>query len=62
MRAVELAKLALQQGTMVRHHTGTQSGLLWRFRNRFFSPVTINKLIEEGYAVRVGDEIVKTRS
>lgn len=50
-----LCRAALQRGHLV------QSGRHWSFGARLFHSVTVNKLIDAGEAVRVGEHIVAWR-
>lgn len=49
--AVDLCRLALARGTLVK------DGPHWRFGRRRFSTWTVKQLIEEGVAVRVGNKV-----
>jgi hypothetical protein len=54
--AVEACRIALERGSLKKdaHH--------WRFGRRLFSNVTVQLLIAEGLAIRVGNEILRVIS
>jgi hypothetical protein len=53
--AVPVCRNALQIGYL------TRSGNHWKFGQRKFHGATVNKLIDNGEAVRVGDHVVAWR-
>jgi len=54
--AADLCLLALRRGPLIRE------GRQWRFGRRYFSNVTVKRIIDQGNAVRVGDIIRGTSS
>ena len=49
--AVDLCRLALKSGVLIK------DGRHWRYGRRLFNNATVNRLIEERVAVRVGDVV-----
>jgi hypothetical protein len=52
--AVDLCRLALAQGPLIR------DGNQWRFGRRCFSNATVRRLIDDGSAVRFGNVVRQT--
>ena len=49
--AVDLCRVALKSGVLIKE------GRHWRYGRRLFNNATVNRLIEDGVAVRVGDVV-----
>lgn len=53
-RALSICRQALRRGPLVREWQH------WRFGRRLFRADTVNALIAEGFAVKIGDRVVAT--
>jgi hypothetical protein len=54
-------RAALDLGGLIydRSKCGQRGGPVWRFGQRFFRPSDVNELIASGFAVRIGNQVVK---